>query len=45
MGTRDKKYNNLLLELKYLYAKIDYSDEIYQQAKRDNDGLSKEFWN
>ena len=35
MATRDKKYNSLLLELKYLYAKIDYSDEIYQQAKRD----------
>jgi hypothetical protein len=28
-----KEYSNLFLKLKYLYAKIDYQQEVYEQAK------------
>lgn len=43
MATRDRKYNNLLLELKYLYARAEYSDEIYDQAKREFEEYAKTF--
>lgn len=38
-----RKYNNLLLELNYLYAKVEYSDEVYEQAKREFEEYATEF--
>jgi len=38
-----KDYNNLLLKVKYLYAKIDYQQEVFQQAKLDFEEYAKKF--
>jgi len=38
-----KDYNNLLLKVKYLYAKIDYQQEVFQQAKFDFEEYAKKF--
>ena len=38
-----KDYNNLLLKVKYLYAKIDYQQEVFQQAKLDFEEYANKF--
>ena len=38
-----KDYNNLLLKVKYLYAKIDYQQEVFQQAKIDFEEYARKF--
>ena len=38
-----KDYNNLFLKVKYLYAKIDYQQEVFQQAKLDFEEYAKKF--
>jgi hypothetical protein len=38
-----KEYNNLLLKVKYLYAKIDYQQEAFRQAKLDFEEYAKKF--
>ena len=38
-----KDYNNLFLKVKYLYAKIDYQQEVFQQAKIDFEEYAREF--
>ena len=38
-----KDYNNLLLKVKYLYARIDYQREVFQQAKSDFEEYAKKF--
>ena len=38
-----KDYNNLFLKVKYLYAKIDYQQEVFQQAKLDFEEYARKF--
>ena len=38
-----KDYNNLFLKVKYLYAKIDYQQEVFQQAKMDFEEYARKF--
>jgi|TARA_R110000824_G_scaffold287497_1_gene475567 hypothetical protein len=38
-----KDYNNLLLKVKYLYAKIDYQQEVFEQAKIDFEEYARKF--
>ena len=43
MSSNKKKYSNLLLELKYLYAKIDYQQEAFEDAKEEFKQFAIEF--
>lgn len=45
MSSNEKKYSNLLLELKYLYAKIDYQQEVFEEAKEEFKQFAIEFCN
>tara|TARA_Y100000296_G_scaffold86194_1_gene125048 strand:+ start:931 stop:1542 length:612 start_codon:yes stop_codon:yes gene_type:complete len=43
VSSNKRKHSNLLLKLKYLYAKIDYQQELFEEAKKEFEEYAKKF--